>query len=322
MRHAGGHGRCCSAVCLGAAAARAWRAPPGPPWRAQSHLNGSAGSRPPYHADRVTPAHPGGSEAGLTKDRRNGTPARRPDGTQATPARPANRPGHRRPGRRRGRSSHPLVKGQSRETHRPGRSLLVRQAGDGRLPSAEAGMPAAAAAILASQGALAGPATACNCMTGGRARPAAVAADPWLAEFLPGVPGPAAAADRPGRTRGAGSRCLHCRGAAYAVLPADSGRASWLGSRSRFGGLERSWSSAPRCRYFPRGHLVGEVLDEDQRLRKSLFHGGGRSPSCGTSAPAGVPLAKGIRPLGRQCHRPSSNTASLGDEGVMGEACL
>jgi hypothetical protein len=33
-------------------------------------------------------------------------------------------------------------------------------------------------------------------------------------------------------------------GAAYAVLPADSGRASWLGSRSRFGGLERSWSCA------------------------------------------------------------------------------
>ena len=54
------------------------RAPPGPPWRAQSHLTGSAGSRPPYHADRVTPAHPGGSEAGLTKDRRNGTPPRRP----------------------------------------------------------------------------------------------------------------------------------------------------------------------------------------------------------------------------------------------------
>src|ERR1700683_5485831 len=33
-------------------------------------------------------------------------------------------------------------------------------------------------------------------------------------------------------------------------------------------------------------------------------------------APAGVPSAKGIRPLGRQCRRPSSNTASLGDEGV------
>jgi len=29
-------------------------------------------------------------------------------------------------------------------------------------------------------------------------------------------------------------------------------------------------------------------------------------------------LAKGIRPLGRQRHRPSSDTASLGDEGVKG----
>ena len=105
--------------------------------------------------------------------------------------------------------------------------------------------------------------------------------------------------------------------AAYAV-PADSGRASGLGSRSRFGGLQRSWSSAPHCRHFPQCHLVGEALDEDRASQEEFVHGGDRSPSCGTSAPAGVPSAKGIRPLGRQCHRPSSNTASLGDEGVKG----
>ncbi len=64
--------------------------------------------------------------------------------------------------------------------------------------------------------------------------------------------------------------------------------------------------------------LVGEALDEDRGPQEEFVHGGDRSPSCGTSAPAGVPLAKGIRPLGRQCHRPSSNTASLGDEGVKG----
>ena len=48
------------------AAVRARRAPPGPPWRAQSHLTGPAGSRPPNRADRVTPAHPVGSEAGIS----------------------------------------------------------------------------------------------------------------------------------------------------------------------------------------------------------------------------------------------------------------
>src|SRR6201996_3110115 len=56
----------------------------------------------------------------------------------------------------------------------------------------------------------------------------------------------------------------------------------------------------------PQGHLAGGVLDEDRAPGEEFAHGGDRSPSCGTSAPAGVPLAKGIRPLGRQCHRPSS----------------
>ena len=72
------------------------------------------------------------------------------------------------------------------------------------------------------------------------------------------------------------------------------------------------------ARHFPQCHLVGEALDDDRAPQEEFVHGGDRSPSCGTSAPAGVPLAKGIRPLGRQCHRPSSNTASLGDEGVKG----
>ncbi len=63
---------------------------------------------------------------------------------------------------------------------------------------------------------------------------------------------------------------------------------------------------------------MGEALDEDRAPQEEYVHGGDRSPSCGTSAPVGVPSAKGIRPLGRQCHRPSSNTASLGDEGVKG----
>jgi hypothetical protein len=75
----------------------------------------------------------------------------------------------------------------------------------------------------------------------------------------------------------------------------DSGRASWLGSRSRFGGLQRSWSSAPDCRHFPQCHLVGEALDEDRAPQEEFVHGGGRSPSCRTSAPVGVLLAKGIR---------------------------
>jgi hypothetical protein len=35
-----------------------------------TELNGSDGSRPPNHADRVTPAHPGEYDAGVTKDRR------------------------------------------------------------------------------------------------------------------------------------------------------------------------------------------------------------------------------------------------------------
>jgi hypothetical protein len=70
--------------------------------------------------------------------------------------------------------------------------------------------------------------------------------------------------------------------------------------------------------HFPQCHLVGEALDEDRAPHAEYVHGGDRSPSCGASAPAGVPLAKGIRPLGRQCHRPSSNTASLGGQGVKG----
>jgi AcrR family transcriptional regulator len=35
--------------------------------------------------------------------------------------------------------------------------------------------------------------------------------------------------------------------------------------------------------------LVGEALDEDPGTREEFVHGGDRSPSCGTSAPAGVP---------------------------------
>jgi hypothetical protein len=94
---------------------------------------------------------------------------------------------------------------------------------------------------------------------------------------------------------------------------ADSGRASGLGSRSKFGGLHRSWSSAPRCGTSRSVILVGEALDEGRAPQAGFVHGGDRPPSCGTSAPAGVPLAKGIRPLGPECHRPSSNTAPLGD---------
>jgi hypothetical protein len=74
----------------------------------------------------------------------------------------------------------------------------------------------------------------------------------------------------------------------------------------------------PPGRRFPRSHLAGEALDEGRAAEEQWVHGADRSPSFGTSAPVGVPVAKGIRPLGRQCHRPSSNTASLGDEGVMG----
>src|ERR1700722_3620306 len=59
-------------------------------------------------------------------------------------------------------------------------------------------------------------------------------------------------------------------------------------------------------------------LTKTERLRKSLFTAATGRRAVEHPPPAGVPLAKGIRPLGRQCHRPSSNTASLGDEGVMG----
>ena len=99
---------------------------------------------------------------------------------------------------------------------------------------------------------------------------------------------------------------------------ADLGRASGLGSRSKV-----RWAAAllvvrASLPALPQCHLVGEALDEDRASQEEFVHGGDRSPSCGTAAPAGVPLAKGIRPLGRQCHRPSSDTASLGDEGVKG----
>src|SRR5271169_6880509 len=43
--------------------------------------------------------------------------------------------------------------------------------------------------------------------------------------------------------------------------------------------------------------LQGLALDEDRTDQGEYLHGGDRSPSCGTSAPAGVPSAKGIRPL-------------------------
>jgi hypothetical protein len=66
---------------------------------------------------------------------------------------------------------------------------------------------------------------------------------------------------------------------------------------------------------------VGDALDEDRASQEEFVHGGDRSPSCGTSAPVGVPLAKGIRPLGRQCHRPSSFRRVAGGRGCHGEAC-
>jgi hypothetical protein len=59
-------------------------------------------------------------------------------------------------------------------------------------------------------------------------------------------------------------------------------------------------------------------LTKSERLRKSLLTAATGRRAVEHPPPAGVPLAKGIRPLGRQCHRPSSNTASLGDEGVKG----
>jgi hypothetical protein len=58
------------------------------------------------------------------------------------------------------------------------------------------------------------------------------------------------------------------------------------------------------------------MLDNVRRFGKSSV-GDDRSPSGGTFASAGVLLAKGICPLGRQRHRPSRKTASLRDEGVL-----
>ena len=61
---------------------------------------------------------------------------------------------------------------------------------------------------------------------------------------------------------------------------------------------------------------VTSVLDQDQRVSEDVF-----TASTGRRALESLPqpafrVAKGIRPLGRRCHRPSFNTASLGDEGV------
>ena len=100
-------------------------------------------------------------------------------------------------------------------------------------------------------------------------------------------------------------------------LPIRVAHPGWARDRSSVG---CSAPGRPRltARHFPQCHLVGEALDEDRASQEEFVHGGDRSPSCGTSAPVGVPLAKGIRPLGRQCHRPSSDTASLGDEGAKG----
>ena len=104
---------------------------------------------------------------------------------------------------------------------------------------------------------------------------------------------------------------------AFAALPVRVTRPGWARDRGSVG------CSAPGRSRLTAGTSRSVIswvkrLTNPERLRKSLFHGGDRSPSCGTSAPVGVPLAKGIRPLGRQCHRPSSDTASLGDEGVKG----
>jgi len=74
--------------------------------------------------------------------------------------------------------------------------------------------------------------------------------------------------------------------------------AAWF---SRMLAIEVRWATAflvdrvslPR---FPQCHLVGERLTKTGSLRKSLMHGGDRSPSCGTSAPAGVPLGEGDSP--------------------------
>src|SRR5579863_24035 len=54
------------------------------------------------------------------------------------------------------------------------------------------------------------------------------------------------------------------------------------------------------------------------RLRQSLITAATGRRAVEHPPQPGVPLAKEIRLLGRQCHRPPSNTASLGDEGVKG----
>ena len=84
--------------------------------------------------------------------------------------------------------------------------------------------------------------------------------------------------------------------------------------RPRFAG---QLGSCPELRALPLMHgATASVLDEDQRVSEDVSTAStGRRASESLPQPA-FRVVKGIRPLGRRCHRPSLHTAPLGDEGV------
>jgi len=58
------------------------------------------------------------------------------------------------------------------------------------------------------------------------------------------------------------------------------------------------------------------VLDQDQRVGEDVCTASTDRRALESLPQPAFRVAKGIRPLGRRCHRPSFNTAPLGDEGV------
>ena len=75
------------------------------------------------------------------------------------------------------------------------------------------------------------------------------------------------------------------------------------------------------ARHFPQCHLVGEALDEDRAPQEEFVHGGDRSPSCGTSAPVGVPFGEGDSPSRSSMSQAIFQHRVAGGRGCHGEAC-
>jgi NAD(P)-dependent dehydrogenase (short-subunit alcohol dehydrogenase family) len=119
------------------------------------------------------------------------------------------------------------------------------------------------------------------------------------------------------------------------------GTSAYRATKAPLSSLTRSWAAEFSPAGVPVNSLIGgrpdtvvaatgtsrsviswvQCLTKTERLGKSLFTAATGRRAVEHRAPVRFPLAKGIRPLGRQCHGPSSRHRVAGGRGCQGEAC-